>query len=741
VSIILLGDRAAAGHWVAFARAKAAALGKVGTNLSQTYKPAPGVTVRVQTLQGTPRIWIEAGGGYEYITVGDAPTTALRGLYAGDFGPDKVAKLIDPYLFNGSGFAFGPTGGRVGKSLLHAVANTFITGPANGSTCEHAAIIKMAGKKASLTLLPQGISPQYGQESILTVFYGGKTLPPNPVDRYEMYCNTDEPNVVSVESSWVTGPIVIPTYTSTVPLGVALTVDDGGLVSEGLENPPPAGPMQAGVYNSELTAGGLISYSGWEWELVELHNTELNASIWKPSAAQCIESAASVEPPYHPYASLYPTGGTAGADFYKRWNWRTALKLDITASTHTNTLGGVTTHAVNFRFDFVERVHYVTNEGLPYYPYGGGSGPGPFAPTFGPEAFEDIRAIGNPPDEYGDPGQPHSGLSGGLTALTFTMTVPGTSSPPFSPADGPFEGAGAVWMAAHGSTLVDPGDATAYPAFIYWAGDEYFEGDKFVQVNYGNVSDNSAVRLSEGRIAILVITRNGGAFKHVRSGAPTAASDAFGAGGSYMNNLVTIISSDNGLSWHAKIRRLSTAPGELLSSLGNLLYIGNSQILAFGSISGGPDVVWRSNDAGASYSQVAIIDQYIIGHPICLAPGVAGFYAWRANSSTGYSRFYRTLDAGVTWTAFDIPITVLTKTGNAAFARIAVISAGATYETTKLAISIRLDNVNVGGVNDQHSRIIISDDGGETWRLDASAPARVVGVDVGPLRVAAHKIP
>lgn len=62
MGVILLGDKTAAAHWLSYAKSRAAALAKQGNNLSQTFSPAEGVTIRVQTLQGTPRVWIEAGG-------------------------------------------------------------------------------------------------------------------------------------------------------------------------------------------------------------------------------------------------------------------------------------------------------------------------------------------------------------------------------------------------------------------------------------------------------------------------------------------------------------------------------------------------------------------------------------------------------------------------------------------------------------------------------------------------------
>lgn len=67
MGVILLGDKTAAARWLAYAKSRAAALAKQGNNLSQTFSPAEGVTIRVQTLQGTPRVWIEAGG-FDYVT-------------------------------------------------------------------------------------------------------------------------------------------------------------------------------------------------------------------------------------------------------------------------------------------------------------------------------------------------------------------------------------------------------------------------------------------------------------------------------------------------------------------------------------------------------------------------------------------------------------------------------------------------------------------------------------------------
>ncbi len=68
MGVILLGDKTAAAHWLSYAKSRAAALAKQGKNLSQTFSPAEGVTIRVQTLQGNPRVWIEAGGA-DYVCV------------------------------------------------------------------------------------------------------------------------------------------------------------------------------------------------------------------------------------------------------------------------------------------------------------------------------------------------------------------------------------------------------------------------------------------------------------------------------------------------------------------------------------------------------------------------------------------------------------------------------------------------------------------------------------------------
>jgi hypothetical protein len=75
MSVILLGDKTAAARWLAYAKSRAAALAKQGNNLSQTFSPAEGVTIRVQTLQGTPRVWIEAGGMEYFVIAHDQPNT------------------------------------------------------------------------------------------------------------------------------------------------------------------------------------------------------------------------------------------------------------------------------------------------------------------------------------------------------------------------------------------------------------------------------------------------------------------------------------------------------------------------------------------------------------------------------------------------------------------------------------------------------------------------------------------
>ena len=75
MGVILLGDKTAAAHWLSYAKSRAAALAKQGNNLSQTFSPAEGVTIRVQTLQGNPRVWIEAGALEYFVVAHDQPNT------------------------------------------------------------------------------------------------------------------------------------------------------------------------------------------------------------------------------------------------------------------------------------------------------------------------------------------------------------------------------------------------------------------------------------------------------------------------------------------------------------------------------------------------------------------------------------------------------------------------------------------------------------------------------------------
>ena len=134
------------------------------------------------------------------------------------------------------------------------------------------------------------------------------------------------------------------------------------------------------------------------------------------------------------------------------------------------------------------------------------------------------------------------------------------------------------------------------------------------------------------------------------------------------------------------------------------------------------------------------LEDYPHSFPVCLAPGVVGFYSFSTSVYGGYSRFYRTTDYGATWAVYEIPNAVLERPYNKFIGRIAILRAGKStagdqYKSVTLAIVVEMPpTVDSEGVTSQVSKVIISRDGGETWRRDATiAAADVVGVDIGPL--------
>lgn len=674
-TFIPVGDVGEATKWLPYARVQLEVmmnnLVAAPTDLQpyrrRTYRPADGVTITLESLHGIPRITIEAGG-YEYIAVGDSFQSALQGLYAGKFGLDEIGKIVDPYTFNGGSFAFGP-GGDVGKSLLYAGGNTFITGPTHqGVSPAHSAVIKVAGTQVSKKLLPDAGG------GILDVFYGGKA--PGGTPRYEAYGpkNANMEGTASPDFSWAAF-YGAPTYTSTGGLGATIAVTGGpALVEAELEAlfaayaPPPMTAHESII--GQLVGEGLglptnFVYLGYDVTVPYLGGpttitTGAYALAESPKDDEIERRQAQAFD--FPFGAVEPT-------------------FSISAQTTTHTIGSVETKdfmattTVEFNFDFTFKVW--------------------------PNRLTSTKAI------YDDIIYARYNTPSGAVAYLY---------------------AGGM----------QPLEYEVYPTYCW--------------VKTANIHNGAGVRLSNGRIAILLTTNaaidhrapfNGENFYNF----PVYNSTDLIT--NYFETTITIVSDDNGQTWRATV-----TPGEIYT-FGSLVYIGGDSILAFSSIlNSSLTGVWRSDDGGVSYALVcSTLPDSPASYPICLAPGVAGFYASRSNPSNGYSRFYRTIDSGATWTSYEIPNTILEKPYNVFAGRIAILSTNVpspdpenplpAHKKVRLAMVFEMPpGLNEEGVTIQTSKVIISDDGGETWRVDATVSvdtvppittAHAIGVDIGPL--------
>ena len=167
MGVILLGDKTAAARWLAYAKSRAAALAKQGNNLSQTFSPAEGVTIRVQTLQGTPRVWIEAGG-MDYI--------------ASDYDASHPLEVpTDSSLYGGRlmGGAAKPVGKSTfgqfaGHNLYPLGGNEFLAGPPQQTFAGAVQLVTVKGGKiASGQTFSPWQDPTYDITGVHDVLYSG----------------------------------------------------------------------------------------------------------------------------------------------------------------------------------------------------------------------------------------------------------------------------------------------------------------------------------------------------------------------------------------------------------------------------------------------------------------------------------------------------------------------------------------------------------------------------------------
>ena len=665
IKFIPIGDVAAAAEWIPLARKLAWDLVRQGNYHRRIITPAPGVTIHIETLAGIPRVFIETGG-YDWISI----SWHTQELYAGKFGLDGKSKKILDFPFR------APDGITViGPNLLHIGGNQFATGPAQNYPSEQIAVISVQGLTASVKYLPRWRSGTDEQYNIVTLQYGGKTV--EGVKRIEYlsiyqydinrYTYPYEVALSPTDPFWTHAFIAsadMPAYSSTTPLGAALSVDSGSLIEEALANPPPVEPVFWIV--NPGSAGGASTWF-------------ISSNPFNPAGGG---ENVSVGGPGTP---------APNSTYYTQWNWRRELQLDITATVETDVLDGRTLYTTVFALTFIENIQILSWDGT-----------------------EGRDGADNPIYVPGDESAAIVSGDAGAATLpgvgTFDIVVPG------NPVTG-----------AIGYTLT--------PWSVASTAGVYASERRHMVETTGVISSTATANLGGGKIAILILTQrddpifvSGGAW-----GNWSEDNTPMATGNSYLFNMVTIVSSNYGQSWSAIITRRTVGVSpfpDRLKSLHTLLHVGGDTVLAFGTMYNNATTVWRSTDAGASYSTLippgGIPAIPIPGMAICLAPGVAGFFR--------SGKFYRSTDSGATWTTYTVPAPIMIAPWNQFEARIEIRAVGDTYETTKLAIAVSTTNAP------NTSKIFLSDDGGATWRIDATIgpkpypQAQALGINIGALR-------
>ena len=707
--IIPIGDVATASEWIPFARRKMVELSRSGDYARRTWMPAPGVVIRGETLRGIPRVFIEVEG-YDYISVGLRRNGGTDGLYAGKYGVGNIGKVIDPYEFNSGAFArisnTEPGNiflGDAGKSLLYVGNNTFLTSMQHMVTPapSNYGAVAMLGTVTSLRAFPHAGS------YIVDVNYGGKT--PTGVSRYEAYGESS--HTISGESSvglvWEQ-TFASPAYTSTL-----------GPEDLACEDP-----------SCKVIGSDILSVSGAPGEdrsVIETYapGTQYGPPIvparqWTPSSTTVgeFENMLPAEAAY----TYEQVGTTVVTSFIAPDGTVHVGPGEVPLYKYTaDKLNDLIEHVrVNDNFPFADIDTTVTVAAETYFN------------TLGSVEAGDLESVVTCKFNF---------------VLLYKAWFYKLVSDTGVFADLRF----ARWNSFTGQHRV-----------IIAGGEQiiqYSVDDDYSNIWLGLINVGSAVRLSGGKIAVLAKT----SLQRRQSGGeqwlPVLPWESIGRPDVYVNhpaitgvfdNSVTIVSDDNGLSWRINFSQPA------INAIGSALYIGGDSILAFADNPVGPGdyAVWRSDNGGSTYSKVCdTLNDTPHSRPLCIAPGVAVFYAFWTNVSVGYSRFYRTIDSGVTWEVYDIPTTILERPYNQFIGRIAILSTTVPdpdplnplppYKKVRLAMVFEMPpGLNEDGATIQTSKIIVSDDGGETWRIDATVSvdtdlpittAHAVGVDIGPL--------
>lgn len=607
-------------------------------------------------------------GGYDYITV----SWYTEELHAGYFGLDNTSKKILDFPFR------GPDGvTHVGPNLLHIGGNQFATGPAGDAgnfPAEQVAVVTILGTKASVKYLPRWRSATEDRERIVALQYGGKTI--EGVKRIEYLSN------YSFAINQQTYPYEVLKYPT-----------DSFWTQKFISN------IDMPAYSSTTPLGATISVdSGTLIEEALANPPPVEPVFWivNPASAGGDKTWFVSSNPSNPSGGGEMTTvgvpGTPAPDvaYYAQWNWRRELQLDITATVETDVFEGRVLSTTVFALIFIENIQILSWDG-----------------SEGRDEADDPTYI---------PGYESAAIVSGSAGaamlpggITFDIVVPG------NPATGSI-----------GYTLT--------PWSVASTAGVYFTERRHMVETSAKITSITTSNLGGGKIAILILTERSNPI--FVSGGPwgdwAVDSTPMASGRSYLFNMVTIVSSNYGQSWHATITRrtVGTSPyPDRLQFLNTLLHIGSATLLAFGRTYTG-STVWRSTDAGLSYSMLVppggIPTSPVANMAICLAPGVAGFF--RAG------KFYRSIDSGATWTTYTIPPAVMTAPWNTFEARIEIRAIGETYETTKLAIAVSTTNAP------NTSKIFLSDDGGATWRIDSTIGKKpypqdqAIGINIGALR-------
>lgn len=106
LNIVPVGDMAKVSQWVGYAKHRAWQLLAEGLYLNKTYVPEAGVTIRIETLHGIPRVTItaEGGGVFAIMWLTYYPTSSTRQDFirvysASGVKPDKVFTYSDKEIF------------------------------------------------------------------------------------------------------------------------------------------------------------------------------------------------------------------------------------------------------------------------------------------------------------------------------------------------------------------------------------------------------------------------------------------------------------------------------------------------------------------------------------------------------------------------------------------------------------------------------------------------------------------